>query len=291
MNASYQQLLPLADALDKAYNKALDQLEETVLETVAINRHVREILDHDQVEVISVNTEGASSPREVFTAFADALAGKVLPMLSVASGKNGNRTRGLVDWSDAPPRANLSDHDYHLARIGHARSKRMRDFLKALVIRFNPTDLPAASLERAIQDLIQIFSVHTAIGVSMPVRRANAPAILRCPLQRVDDDAMWHLTAAHRAAIAKGANAMATVALLNGQHAIAGAIEEMLNAMEIRLDQTALRYEAGQLFHAAAFMQLSLERDGADFHLGNKLFELVHQALADNVPDLLLVYH
>lgn len=291
MTNTFEQLLPLAERLDVTYCKALDRLESHVVDTVGLNRDVRAILAQDHLDVIPFSTDFASSPREVFNAFAEALAARVLPELAVASGKPGFRITDLMDWSDMPIRGNSTEHEHQLAKIAYARAKSMQSFLQQLVIRFNPTALPEAAIHRALQDVISTFSVHTAMGIAVPVRRDDAPAILRYTFNRLPDEQMWHLLQRHHAAIIRGTNALATIALLNKQPGIATALSDMLTTVDVRLSQTMMRYDSGQAFHAATYLKMTLQRDGADFHFGSSMFDLVRDSLNEHISDIHIVYH
>lgn len=285
----YETLLPLAHKLDEALQQAYDRMESQVIETVGLNERVGKILDRSNVEVLPFFTEAGASPRDLYFAFADALANRIMPELSAHSSRRESyRIHDLVDWNDAPTRGNLSDRDFLLARIAHARSKTMADFLRQVIIRYKPESLPRAASLRAIEDLISTFSVVTAMGVAIPVRR---PAAIRCVMTRGPEDPMWQVLPRHHTAIIKGANALATLSLLKGQYAIASAIGDMLTALDVRLGQTMMRYEPGQTFQASAFLKLSLQRDGADFHFGQSLYDLMAQHLVESVPDIQLVLH
>lgn len=287
----FERLTPLAQELDRAYSQALDRLQAMLVDSVGLNTKVSQILECENLQVIPVVVDAMPSPKEVFVSFANALAGRVLTELSVGSGRDGHRIHDLVDWSDAPTRGHQSDQEHQLAKIEHARSKSMVAFLRQLIIRFNPTALPNAAVHRAIEDTIQTFSVATAIGVAIPVRRDNAPAVFRYVFHRQDDEPMWQMLPRHHAAIVRGANAFATMALLDKKHAIAASLADMLNSMDVRLSNTMMRYEPNQSFHAAAFLKLTLQRDGADFHIGSSLFEIVEATLREHVSDVSLVYH
>lgn len=291
MSSNYDRFLPLAERLDETYFRALDRLEAQVRDAAGVNDDVRAILRQDDIEVLSFSTDFANSPREVFNAFADALSSKVMPELSIAPARDGHRINDLIDWSDMPMRGNRSEQEHQLAKIAYARSKSMRAFLQHLIIRFNPSSLPEAAVHRALQDFISVFSISTAMGVAIPIRRENAPAVLRYTFHRQEDEPTWHLIHRHHTAVIRGTNAMATIALLNKQHTIATSLSDMLNALDVRLSQTLMRFESGQAFHGATYLKLMLQRDGADFHLGSSLFDLVRGALQDHISDINLVYH
>lgn len=291
MSNYFEALKPLAEDLDAAYKSALDRMETQVIETHGINQRVGSLLDRDYVEVLPFSSETVASPKELYIAFAEALAGKVMPELSINPTKNGYRTLDLVDWTDSPIRGNTTERDYQLAKIQHARGKTMVEFLRQIIIRFSPTSLPGAAIFKATEDLISAFAVITAMGTAIPVRREHAPATIRMVMSRKDDEPMWQVLSRHHAGILKGANALATMALLGKEHQIATSIADMLNQFDVRLGQSMMRYEAGQSFHGGTYVKLSLHRDGADFNLGQSLYELVAKTLAENCPDVHLVYH
>jgi len=290
MSGQYERLLPLATELDQAYQQALDRMETQLAETDGLNRQVSKLLEQDNLEIIPISSDAMSSPREVFSSFSSALSAKVIPELAMSPNGDGYRIHDLVDWTDMPPRGRSSDREYQLVKINHARTKSMQVFLKQMIIRFNPTALPTAAIHRAVQDVIQTFSVVTAMGIAVPVSRNGSPS-LRYVYNRGPDDPMWQLLPRHHAAIVRGTNALATIALLNKQHGIASSLGDLLTSLDVRLSQTVMRYEAGQAFFGAAFLKLTLHRDGADFHFGQSLFDLLEQTLLEQVSDIHLVYH
>jgi len=288
----YENLLPLAQKLDVALSHALDRMEAQVVETAGVNERVGKILERENVEVLPFYSEAGASPRDVYFAFADAMATKIMPDLVTSTGRReSHRIHDLVDWTDAPQRANLNDREFQLLKINHARTKSMADFLKHLIIRYKPESLPQAASHRAVEDIINTFSVVTAMGVAIPVRREASPAVIRYVMQRTDDDPMWQVLPKHHSAIVRGANAIATLALLKKQHAIAASLGDMLTSLDVRLGQTMMRYEPGQSFFASAFLKLTLQRDGADFHFGQSLYDLMAEHLREKVSDIHMVYH
>lgn len=290
MTNHYEKLLPLAEKLDVALSHALDRLEAQVVESAGVNERVSRILDRENIEVLPFYDNGYS-PRDVYFAFADAMATKVMPQLSTGGKRASHRIHDLVDWTDAPVRGQLNDREFQLAKIQHARGKTMVQFLRQLIIRYKPESLPFQASHHAVEDLISTFSVVTAMGVAIPVRREASPAVIRYVMQRSELDPMWQVLPKHHASIARGANALATLALLKDQHAIAAAIGDMLTSLDVRLGQTMMRYDPGQAFHASAFLKVTLQRDGADFHFGQSLYDLMAAHLREKVSDIHLVFH
>lgn len=291
MTNFFDELKPLAVELDAAYLQALDRMEAHVIDTHGINQHVGTLLDRGYIEVLPFSSESTASPKELYIAFAEALAAKVMPELSIHPARNGYRTLDLIDWSDAPIRGNTSEREYQLAKIAHGRGRTMVEFLRQIIIRFSPTSLPGAAIFKATEDLISAFAVGTAMGTAIPVRREHAPATFRMIMSRKDDEPMWQVLSRHHAGILKGSNALATMALLNKEHMIATSISDMLNQFDVRLGQSMMRYESGQAFHGGTYVKLTLQRDGADFNLGQSLYDLVKKVLLENCPDVHLVHH
>lgn len=289
MSNHFETLLPLAEKLDEALLLAFERMEAQVMETAGLNERVGKILERSNLEVMPFFSEAGASPRDVYFAFADAMASKIMPELAIhAERRESYRIHDLIDWNDAPLRGHMNDREFQIARINHARTKTMVEFLRQVIIRYKPESLPRAASLRAIEDLIATFSVVTAMGVAIPVKR---PSVIRCVLTRGEDDPMWQVLPRHHMSIIKGANALATLSLLQKQYAIASAIGDMLTALDVRLGQNMMRYEPGLSFQASAFLKLTLQRDGADFHFGQKLYDLMAGHLIESVPDIQLVLH
>ena len=286
----YNALLPMAQRLDEAYAAALDKLALHLREAASINRRVSSILESKDVQVLPVS-DHAYSPRDVFYAFADALAQKVMPILQAGGRRVAPRIHDLVDWTDGPGREQFNTQDYVLAKIDHARSKTMVHFLEQLIIRYAPDSLPELAGYRATEDLIAIFSVVTAMGTAIPVRRGESPLIIRYVLRRDEYEPMWQILPRHHAGIARAANALATLALLNKEHQLAGAIGDMLTTFDVRMEQALMRYEADTAFSATAFLKIKLQRDGVDFHFGQRLYDIMTSHLSARVTDLQFVFH
>lgn len=83
---------------------------------------------------------------------------------------------------------------------------------------------------------------------------------------------MWQRLRRHHSLRWRGAKTLATIALLKKKPVIAATLADMLNAPDMRLSNATMRDETGQFFHAAAFMKLTLQLHGADFHIDPSLF-------------------
>lgn len=281
----------LARELDNAYRSALDRMQARIIETDGINAHVGALLDRGYVEIIPFGAEIITSPRELFVALADALAQKVLPEIAHVAGRGGWRTRDLIVWDEPAPTSLVGGREYLLGKIEYARAQSLLEFLRRIVIRFNPNVLPGMAIRHATDDLVATFAVETAMGTAIPVRRGHEPAIIRMLMTRHGDDPMWQVLQRHHGGIVRGANALATMAMLKKEMSIATSMSDMLNQMDVQLAQTSMRYEAGQAFHGGGYMRLALQRDGADFHLGPSVYELLREVVAEHCPDVLLVQH
>lgn len=286
----FASLRPLAIELDGMYSTELDRLANHIRDTAHINQQVSELLELEDKDFIPLSG-GVLTPRDLHFAFAKALATKVLPGLSKTPTRDGNRIRDLIDWSDAPRRSDMGEQDFIQARIEHARSKSMEEFLKQLVIRFKPDALPVEASICAISDILSVFGTHTAVGLSLPVKHRNGEPVVRYVMKRVADEPMWQVLPRHHAAITKGTHAMATLALLNQKHNIAMCMSDMLTQMDVRLTKTVNRYEAGESFYAGTFMKMFLQRDGADFHVGQSLFSLLQSEFKTKAPEIFFVFH